>query len=355
MILNKKLVIKLAKKNELKKIQNFLKLNYKKKHILSQNTKIFKWYYFKKKINCTLAFIKKKIVGIYLFIPLSHFDVKLYDHKQIFGSLWSIKGFNRLTNKNNNNNSGAIALKFFNKTYEILKPKLIISVGLDNKLLNFHKVKRYNVLKLNHHFLASPYIKKFKILKNITKLKFKHNKKIDNKINIKKIEDVNEIKNLNIKNLFKEQLPFKSKIYLINRYLKDPSYKYHIYIISKQKIICLCVFRIIKFKKINIIRIVDYVGKNNTFKNLNTFFLNILKVHKAEYLDFYNYGIPLSILRQAGLSNKIDFNDIIIPNYFEPFVDKNIDIICAYKKLGAIGNVRIFKGDSDQDRSSLLK
>ena len=38
MILNKKLVIKLAKKNELKKIQNFLKLNYKKKHILSQNT-----------------------------------------------------------------------------------------------------------------------------------------------------------------------------------------------------------------------------------------------------------------------------------------------------------------------------
>ena len=75
MILNKKLVIKLAKKNELKKIQNFLKLNYKKKHILSQNTKIFKWYYFRKKINCTLAFIKKKIVGIYLFIPLSHFDV----------------------------------------------------------------------------------------------------------------------------------------------------------------------------------------------------------------------------------------------------------------------------------------
>lgn len=351
----KQLIIKFAKKNELKKIQSFLKLNYKKNHTLSQNTKIFKWYYLKRKINCTLALIKKKVVGIYLFIPLSQFDEKLYNYKQVFGSLWSIKGFNRHNNKNKNKDGGAIALRFFDKTYEILNPKLIIAVGIDSRLLNFHKIKKYNVFKLNHHFLISPYVKKYRVLKNVNNQKLKKNNNNNLIINIKKIDNINNLKKLNIKNLFKEQLPLKSKTYLINRYLKDPSYKYHIYSISKKKEICLCIFRVINFKKTNIIRIVDYIGKNNSFKNLNIFFLDILKTYKAEYLDFYNYGIPSKLLKQSGLIDKFDYKNIIIPNYFEPFVDKNIDIMCAFKKLGAVGNIRVFKADGDQDRSNLLK
>ena len=45
---------------------------------------------------------------------------------------------------------------------------------------------------------------------------------------------------------------------------------------------------------------------------------------------------------------------MVVPNYFEPFVNKNIDISVGYRKYNNIkGNVRIFKGDGDQDRPTI--
>ncbi len=83
---------------------------------------------------------------------------------------------------------------------------------------------------------------------------------------------------------------------------------------------------------------------------LKSFFLEILKKYGAEYLDFYSYGIPLNILKKAGLKNKKKYKKLIIPDYFEPFVNKNINIIIGYRKFNINGKVRIFKADGDQDR-----
>ena len=48
-----------AVKNDRKKIQKFIHLNFKKNHILAKNTKFFNWLYFDKQINCILALKKK--------------------------------------------------------------------------------------------------------------------------------------------------------------------------------------------------------------------------------------------------------------------------------------------------------
>ena len=56
-----------------------------------------------------------------------------------------------------------------------------------------------------------------------------------------------------------------------------------------------------------------------------------------------------TILAHPGLFNIKD--DIIIPNYFEPFVRENIEINCAFRsQLDYI----IFKADADQDRPSII-
>ena len=83
---------------------------------------------------------------------------------------------------------------------------------------------------------------------------------------------------------------------------------------------------------------------------LRSFFLEILQKYEAEYLDFYSYGIPLNILKKAGLINKKKYNKLIIPDYFEPFVNKNIGITIGYKRYNTNGKIRIFKADGDQDR-----
>jgi hypothetical protein len=107
----------------------------------------------------------------------------------------------------------------------------------------------------------------------------------------------------------------------------------------------------LNYKNTNIIRFVDYVGSNNSFALLKNFFVEILKKYNAEYLDFHSFGIPLNILKKSGLIEKK--LKMIIPNYFEPFVNENVDISVGYRRYNANGNVRIFKGDGDQDRPSI--
>ncbi len=172
-------------------------------------------------------------------------------------------------------------------------------------------------------------------------------------VNYEKIEKKEDFKKSDLDHIFKFQIPIKSKKYLINRYLNHPIYKYHLYVVTDKKISNICVFRIVNYKKVNVVRFVDFIGSNKSFLYLKTFFLEILKIYKAEYLDFYSYGIPDNILKKTGLVNKKDCN-AIIPNYFEPFVYQNIDIYFGFRKFNAKGKIRIFKGDGDLDRPSIL-
>ena len=50
----------------------------------------------------------------------------------------------------------------------------------------------------------------------------------------------------------------------------------------------------------------------------------------------------------------LDLNqeEIIVPNYFEPFEKKNVKLEIAYKSKS--DNYVAFKGDSDQDRPNVL-
>ena len=55
-------------------------------------------------------------------------------------------------------------------------------------------------------------------------------------------------------------------------------------------------------------------------------FSKLLGKYDAEYIDFYNFGIEDTTLHNAGFSKKTNSDKIVIPNYFEPFEMKNIDI-----------------------------
>ena len=76
-------------------------------------------------------------------------------------------------------------------------------------------------------------------------------------------------------------------------------------------------------------------------------------VHKEgyEYADFYCYGLENKILNDAGffLVNSID--DLIIPNYFSPYLQKNINLN-FFVDTENLNLIKLFKGDGDQDRPS---
>lgn len=141
--------------------------------------------------------------------------------------------------------------------------------------------------------------------------------------------------------------PYKEAWYIKKRYFEHPIYKYDIYGIEgkEQKVSLLVVFRVINVKGINIIRLIDCIGDFTFMGSISGLLDNLLEKYEAEYVDCYEVGINEEDMKRAGWKKTADSGNVI-PNYFEPFIQKNIDIYY----FSSEPDIVLFKGDGDQDR-----
>ena len=73
----------------------------------------------------------------------------------------------------------------------------------------------------------------------------------------------------------------------------------------------------------------------------------------AEYIDISHVGLDESVLEAGGFINKAKTN-LIVPNYFEPFNMRNIELGYTFKSIDKNEQAIFFKADADQDRPNLL-
>ena len=73
-----------------------------------------------------------------------------------------------------------------------------------------------------------------------------------------------------------------------------------------------------------------------------------------EYIDFVVVGADYDVLKKAGFINRKEHPETIIPNYFEPFLKKNIDLDYAFKSVDPEAMALFYKADADQDRPNML-
>lgn len=141
-------------------------------------------------------------------------------------------------------------------------------------------------------------------------------------------------------------LPLKDKGYISKRFFDHPIYDYKVWEIVSYLEHGILVGREIDQNGTKILRIVDFIGKPILLDGLFDEF-NALK-QNYEYIDFYVYGVDDSHLRNAGFTLKVVEDGNVIPNYFEPFVQSNIDVYGSCE----VPTMRICKADSDLDRPS---
>lgn len=140
---------------------------------------------------------------------------------------------------------------------------------------------------------------------------------------------------------FIERIPFKNKNYINKRYFNHPIYKYRIYVLEKKMAL---VTREIKVNNVKILRIVDVLGNLAFLNYIGEFLDELLCKNEYEYIDFVETGLNDDVLKKIGFIENDNVN--IIPNYFEPFVQSNIDIYFDTTDPSAV----LFKADADQDR-----
>jgi hypothetical protein len=338
--------LKICREEEKPLLVEFIRNHWQKDHIFTKSDEMLRYQHFnysRKEFNFILAHNNKtnEVDGIIGIIPVSQYDSALADFGETWGGIWKVRQDVK------NNESGMLGLLLF----EVFKKyKMHCSIGMSEIAEKMHSIMGYKMGFLNHYYLLNNDISDFSIA-SIPANEISYISKSESLgYYLKNIPDLTVIPEGSIQSTY---YPRKSLTYLINRFQKHPLYKYSFWGVygSNGKLTTIFVFRTINVDGRKAIRIIDVFGQIEDLGSLKNEFIKILKDNSAEYIDILNHGISQQIIMDLGFKLLDPHGDVIIPNYFEPFLRKNIIINFAYKSRNSCV---IFKGDSDQDRPSQI-
>ncbi|MDX2158976.1 MAG: hypothetical protein SFW09_20935 [Hyphomicrobiaceae bacterium] len=106
------------------------------------------------------------------------------------------------------------------------------------------------------------------------------------------------------------------------------------------------VMRVVEHGGARCLRISDVVGDIGSVGSLARSLVALCRREKAEYIDCLAGGPGGEVLAKAGFRAAAD--PVVVPNYFDPFEQRNVTLGWTIKAPAAGG--LLFRGDGDQDR-----
>lgn len=335
--------IRLGKYKDIESIMQFIDEHWKKNHIIAIDRNFFKYEFVDgENVNFCIAIdkVSHEIAGLIGFLYCSNpnrVDLK----PDIWGSIWKVK----------EGHMPFLGIEISKRLETLTNCRMELGVGLNPKTAVPLREKIFKdcVAKMDHYYILNNQ-------KEYHKLALINNKIINDNVNTSKVEveEILSYKDLVNKvdlSILENKVPYKDVWYVNKRFFEHPYYCYKVFGIKENlqdKFKALIVFRENTNEEAKCLRIVDFYGQDKYFSYLNNFFVNIMLDKDYEYIDFYAYGFSKEMVLQAGFNEKQEDDGNIIPNYFEPYVQKNVDIWINHPKN--ISGVKLFKADADQDR-----
>ena len=334
--------ILLAKVSDADEIMKFIDREWKKGHLLSTNKDFFLYEYKNKdKLNFVISKNKSnEINGILGFLKAS-----LYPDSLIWTTMWKVA-------KNSGSPMLGIDILNFLRKQGF---KNVMSLGINFKTIGIYEYLGFHVGVLDHYYIPNEKIKNFKISKfqncNVSK---KSILLVDNVYSFKKLKKINPFEYFDF-DKYNLSVPFKDLNYFNHRYIQHPVYNYDLYGSFKgTELLSIVVVRVSSYQGSTCMRIVDFYGEEETLSCVTQNLVEEMYTGAHEYIDLYCLGLSAKILIKAGfIRREGNKDDVVIPNYFEPFVQENIPIR-YFTDSKDLENLRIFKADGDQDRPSYM-
>lgn len=324
-------VIRYATEKDIPLIKTFIDANWKKDHILVRKDGLFEWQYISDKLDYVIGIDKDgQIQGMLGFISYSN-DM----HRDIATSMWKA-----------NPGTGFLGIKLLMFVMDNEKHRALFSPGINIKTsggiykrMGITTGRMHQWYRLND---KSEYIVANIKNKSIPKYSIKQCTNIINYLSYEMfIKDFNHEKYVN-----KAVVPYKSLEYIRRRYFEHPVYDYLKFgVIEDGETKAVFIVRIQPCNKTKVLRFVDCIGDYSLLGNVTEFLDHLLDETDAEYIDMYEKGLSVEMLINAGWTNLAETQNII-PNYFSPYEQCNIDIYyCTTAE-----DIILFRGDGDQDR-----
>lgn len=332
--------------SEVDKLVHFIDVHWKHNHSLALSRELLDFQHLdKENDNYNFIVAENKETGEYDaligFIPLSQYDPTLRENGDYWGAIWKIR------DDVENSELNTVAFFLWHSLFKLPFFHSYAAIGISNIAKNIYKASRIPVDYLRQYYICNDRIKEYRI----ASFPVESNSVpmgCDETYSLQLTDSV-EWDKINIKGVY---APFKTPSYFRNRFANHPIYHYQFIEVCKKGVLeSLWATRTMNVNNSLAIRIVDVLGKlpDSCIKSQ---ILNILYHQNAEYVDFMNFGLPENLFTKMGFDLLDLDGEIIIPNYFEPFEQRNVRIEVAYKTKN--NNYVAFKADSDQDRPNIL-
>lgn len=338
-VIDERYDIRLAKESDISSIMNFIGTYWKSGHILSRDREYFEYEFLDdENVNFIIAVDRNtsKIEAILGFLKSSSDPEK----KDIWGSFWKVN--------TEHDNEKMLGIELQKRVKELTGCRYHNGIGL-NPHTAVPLVRLFlgnTVQKMRHYYMLNEEIEEYKIAVVQERKKSGRELKTGNISLIERFEDIPQ----KIFDAGREELPYKDEWYVEKKFFNNPRRNYLVYgIESDATTEAFFVARECEAQGRKVLRILDYYGNRSTIASVGNNLKALMNEHQYEYIDFYNWGYEEQYLMEAGFVEREKDATVIIPNYFEPFEQRNVDIWIHYEKEGA----RFFKADGDQDRANI--
>lgn len=331
---DEKYEIRLARYEEIPEIMSFIEEHWKKGHILARNRDFFEYeMVVDDSVNFLIAKQKEKglIDGVLGFLPCSHDKKKL----DIWGVIW----------KTTSEAMPMLGMEMKKRLKDITGARTELGVGanLETSIPLLKRIYHYYTAKMKHYYRLSN-VRDFVIAKI-------ENKQIPDvktsaDFQVYKLENLSMLKSFFDFDKIEAAIPYKDLWYYDRRFFQHPIYHYCVWGLENKEQKAVLITKTEKYNGSSVIRIVDYIGAQMLFGQCGVFFDTLLQDN--EYIDFYFVGFDEKYVKQAGMLALLENDKNIIPDYFHPFEQKNVDIYVDSSNNK--DKCLFFKADGDQDR-----
>jgi hypothetical protein len=336
--------IRYATHADLEALINFLRINWSENHVFVNKPELLLWQHGQpnsETLNFVLAEHEGSISSILGFIPTTRFD-PLMEPSNIGLAIWA-------KSQSAPTGSGVLLLKFLEKRKAV---NAIFAIGLSDIAKPIYRKLGYQVTEMKHYAIVNSNFKHFVLLKSFSEQDlqdFREDKNFKTWIN----ESDNQAE---LKSHLESIDSVKTFTYIKARYIDHPVYEYKFAFLGcGKKVELIIIFRIQTNNLSKALRLVDLLGDQRALPKYFSNFQTLLTKYEAEYIHFYTSRELDKNFVQGCVVQISQETKKIVPNYFEPFSDKNVFLDYCIKYLKpAHDECVLYLGDSDQDRPNII-
>lgn len=339
------ITVRMAESSDQSRLLEFIRDHWSPQHVFVERPEVFRWQHLhgSSRLNMVIAEADElgdPVLGVLGFIPMGRFDATLGD-KDVMLAIWKVR------------DSGAppgLGLQLLKYLQAQLRPRLIAAIGTSQMVRPIYRALRYEVGVLGHAALLHPgRAGRLSIADRVPGEAFLVPKTPGR---LAELVPFGRASVLAVDRLASTGLPTKSHRYLVERYLQHPWYRYEVRaVVVDGDVVSVVVWRKVQASNTSVLRVVDIIGPTEWLPYAEPALRREVVGAEAEYLDIMHWGVDDNLLRAGGFVTRSDYPDMVLPTYFAPFEQQNVDIELAYRVFDSRDlGVRLFRADSDQDR-----